>query len=156
MFRKPEFGNKVFLIAVPNESLTATWTLMDLQGNLDKQFQVRFCTSKNAARPKEKEIWPETPEENLERLADCGVPVDRRVPKCSNCNGKNSGTNEYPITFANTRQQSWDTSSLVVQKKLGRLPTNLKSSATSVRRLAIASVTAPRLALISLLAETVV
>lgn len=91
MFRKPEFGNKVFLIAVPNESLTATWTLMDLQGNLDKQFQVRFCTSKNAARPKEKEIWPETPEENLERLADCGVPVDRRVPKCSNCNGKNSG-----------------------------------------------------------------
>lgn len=83
----PEFGDKVFLIALENEDLGSTWTLMDLQGNLDKKYQVRFSTSKNPSRPKEKEKWPKDPAENVERLKDCGVPVDRRVPKCSNCNG---------------------------------------------------------------------
>lgn len=29
--------------------------------------------------------WPATPEENLERLDDAGIPLDRGVPKCTRC-----------------------------------------------------------------------
>lgn len=35
-----------------------------------------------------KERWPASPEENLERLADAGLPYDRMVPRCNNCGRK--------------------------------------------------------------------
>lgn len=82
----PDFGDKVFLIALENPNLLSTYTLMDLQGNLDKKYQVRFSTSKTPPRPKEKQGWPKE-KQNLERLKDCGVAVDRRLPKCTNCDG---------------------------------------------------------------------
>jgi hypothetical protein len=58
---------------------------MDLQGNLGKKYTVTWRLSDKPLRPKEKDSWPTTPEENLERLEDAGVPVDRGIPKCSNC-----------------------------------------------------------------------
>lgn len=58
---------------------------MDLQGNLDKTYTVNWRWSALCARPKEKEAWPTSPEENMERLADGGEPVDRGIPKCGNC-----------------------------------------------------------------------
>jgi len=73
---------KVYLIAIEKE-LAVTYTNMDLQGNLDKKFSINWRFSDKPARPKENELWPSTPEENLERLADAGVPVDRGVPKWS-------------------------------------------------------------------------
>ncbi|TVY19700.1 Cellular nucleic acid-binding protein-like [Lachnellula arida] len=76
---------KVYLIAIEKE-LLVTYTNMDLQGNLGKKYTVNFRFSDVPHRPREKELWPSTPEENLERLADAGVPVDVGVPKCSNCN----------------------------------------------------------------------
>ena len=75
---------KLYLIALTKE-LAATFTNMDLQGNLDKKYSVSYRKSPRHARPKEKEIWPESPEENLERLMDAGEPVDRGIPKCNNC-----------------------------------------------------------------------
>ncbi|KAF8856463.1 hypothetical protein BDZ45DRAFT_466197 [Acephala macrosclerotiorum] len=57
---------------------------MDLQGNLDKKYTIQWRWSPKSARPKEAGGWP-TPEDNLERLADAGEPVDRGIPKCSNC-----------------------------------------------------------------------
>ena len=75
---------KLYLIALEKE-LAATFTNMDLQGNLDKKYSVTYRKSPRHARPKEKELWPETPEENLVRLMDAGEPVDRGIPKCSNC-----------------------------------------------------------------------
>lgn len=32
--------------------------------------------------------WPKDAEENLERLKDAGLPMDRGIPKCSRCDGK--------------------------------------------------------------------
>lgn len=76
-------GLNLYLIALEKE-LAMTYTNMDLQGNLDKTYTVSWRKSAKHARPKEKEGWP-TPEENLVRLDDAGEPVDRGVPKCSNC-----------------------------------------------------------------------
>lgn len=81
-FRSQNLG--IYLIAVEKE-LAVTLTNMDLQGNLDKKYTIQWRWDSKATRPKEAEGWP-TPEENLERLADAGVPIDRGVPKCSNCN----------------------------------------------------------------------
>ncbi|KAF7914885.1 hypothetical protein BELL_0029g00140 [Botrytis elliptica] len=75
----------IYLIAMEKE-LNQTYTNMDLQGNLDRKFSVSWRKSSKHSRPKEKESWPATPEENLERLANAGEPVDRGIPLCSRCN----------------------------------------------------------------------
>ena len=74
----------IYLIAIEKE-LALTYTNMDLQGNLDKKYSISWRLSPNHQRPKEKDAWPASPEENLERLKDAGEPVDRGIPKCSNC-----------------------------------------------------------------------
>ncbi|KAI9735446.1 MAG: hypothetical protein M1818_006452 [Claussenomyces sp. TS43310] len=74
---------KLYLIALKRE-ITETLTLMDLQGKLDREWCISYRTSDKPKRPKEAEGWP-TPEENRERLKNAGEPVDRLVPKCSNC-----------------------------------------------------------------------
>lgn len=79
-FRSLDIG--VFLIAIEKE-LALTYTNCDLQGNLDKTYTVNWRFSEKPGRPKEAEVWPESIEENLKRLEDAGVPVDRGVPKWS-------------------------------------------------------------------------
>ncbi len=74
----------VYLIAIEKE-LAATYTNVDLQGNLNRKYSVTWRFSPNPLRPKEKDAFPATPEENMERLEDAGVPMDRGIPKCSNC-----------------------------------------------------------------------
>jgi hypothetical protein len=74
----------VYLIAIEKE-LALTYTNMDIQGNMDKKYSVSWRLSPNHQRPKEKDLWPATPEENLARLADAGEPIDRGLPKCNNC-----------------------------------------------------------------------
>ncbi|PQE25334.1 hypothetical protein CJF30_00000052 [Rutstroemia sp. NJR-2017a BBW] len=74
----------IYLIAIEKE-LAPTFTNMDLQGNLDRKYTVSFRKSPKHSRPKEKDAWPATPEENLERLANAGEAVDRGVPLCSRC-----------------------------------------------------------------------
>lgn len=74
----------IYLICIEKE-IAVTYTNMDLQGNLDKKYSISWRLSPNHQRPKEKDSWPESPEENLTRLQDAGEPVDRGIPKCSNC-----------------------------------------------------------------------
>ncbi|KAM3082621.1 hypothetical protein ACMFMF_002278 [Clarireedia jacksonii] len=74
----------IYLIAIEKE-LAPTFTNMDLQGNLDRQYTVSYRKSPKHSRPKEKDAWPASPEENLERLANAGEAVDRGVPLCSRC-----------------------------------------------------------------------
>lgn len=81
-FRGMNIG--VYLIAIEKE-LTTTYTNMDLQGNLEKKYSITWRISDKPMRPREKDSWPSSPEENMERLADAGTPVDRGLPKCSNC-----------------------------------------------------------------------
>jgi hypothetical protein len=82
-FRNQDIG--LYLIAMENPNLLVTYTNMDLQGNLGKKFQVHYRFSPNPARPRERESWPSSPEENTKRLEDAGEPVDRGLTKCSNC-----------------------------------------------------------------------
>ena len=80
-FRKREF--KVYIIAMEKD-IGDTWTNVDLQGEIGKKFAVGYYFSANAQRPSLAPKWPTSPEENVERLADAGVPMDRGVEKCHN------------------------------------------------------------------------
>jgi hypothetical protein len=83
-FRSQDVG--LWLIAIEKPLLAITMTNMDLQGNKDKKYTVTYRFSPTAPRPREREVWPKSTEENLERLKDAGEVVDRGIPKCSNCN----------------------------------------------------------------------
>lgn len=75
---------KVWIIAMERVMLP-TMLLMDLQGNLGKQWCISYRFSPKADRPKEFEAWPKSLEENMERLADAGEPVLNHRPRCLNC-----------------------------------------------------------------------
>lgn len=68
--------------------LPITHTIINLQGELDKKYQVGFYFSAKPRRANAAQGWPSSPEENLERLKDAGLPYDRGVPKCGRCGGK--------------------------------------------------------------------
>lgn len=78
------YNLNVYIIATERE-MSVTYTNMDLQGNLGKKYSISYRKSPKPQRPKEAEGWPESPEENLERLKNAGEPVDCGVPKCGNC-----------------------------------------------------------------------
>jgi hypothetical protein len=83
-FRSQNIG--LYIIALEKEDMAPIFTNMDLQGNLNKKYTVTWRKSAKHARPKEKDAWPATPEENIERLLDAGEPVERGIPMCTNCN----------------------------------------------------------------------
>lgn len=58
---------------------------MDLNGKLDCKYHVGYFFSPKPTRVAMKDSWPPSPGVNLERLADAGIPVERGVPKCRNC-----------------------------------------------------------------------
>ena len=84
-FRLNKFNT--YLIATENE-LPKTHTYVNLQGELDKTYKVGFHLSPKPKRETQKQGWPETPEENVQRLKDAGLPMERGIPKCSRCDGK--------------------------------------------------------------------
>lgn len=75
----------LWLIAIEKQSLAATLTNMDLQGNLGKKYTVTYRFQWNPPRPRDREVWPKDVEENIERLKDAGEVVSRGLPKCANC-----------------------------------------------------------------------
>ncbi|CZT41586.1 related to hexamer-binding protein HEXBP [Rhynchosporium secalis] len=77
-------GVGIFLIAIEKE-LNLTYTNMDLQGHLGKKYAISWRWDPKPRAPKEMDVWPTSPEENMERLADAGQPTDCKMPKCSNC-----------------------------------------------------------------------
>ena len=62
-----------------------TYSIINLQGKHDCTYAVSYQLSEKPTRASLKDRWPATPEENLERLADAGTPLDRGVPKCARC-----------------------------------------------------------------------
>ncbi|MCJ1397213.1 hypothetical protein MMC11_000405 [Xylographa trunciseda] len=81
-FRHLTFNTHI--IAYEKE-MTDTYTLMNLNGKLDCKYHVGFFFSDKPTRVSLKEGWPSSPEENQRRLKDAGIPVERGIPKCSNC-----------------------------------------------------------------------
>ncbi|KAF7574228.1 AIR1, Arginine methyltransferase-interacting protein, contains RING Zn-finger [Pyrenophora tritici-repentis] len=78
-------GLGVFLIAQKQE-IAPQMTIIDFIGNPDREYVLSFQT---AAKPRRKKLavgWPESVEQNLERLASCGFVEDCGVPLCGNCN----------------------------------------------------------------------
>lgn len=61
---------------------------MNLQGELDKKYQVGFHLSPNPKRATQKASWPENADENIQRLKEAGMPMERGIPKCTRCDGK--------------------------------------------------------------------
>ena len=72
--------------------MSASHTLMDLHGQLDRKYQVLYMFTDKPKRGTIKAGWPSSPEENLQRLKNAGLPVERRVAKCGNCGGKSCGS----------------------------------------------------------------
>lgn len=83
----------VYLVAI-EKSVINSFTVVDLQGNTDKQYVVWIRKSPKPSRPYEAEMWPDTSEENFERLKDAGVVESRRAVRCSGC-GELGHTRKY-------------------------------------------------------------
>ncbi|KAL9128954.1 MAG: hypothetical protein Q9217_002470 [Psora testacea] len=81
-FRLSEFN--VHLIAIEKE-LPKTFTYINLQGELDKTYQVGFYLSDRPKRGRAEAVWPKDAEENMKRLKDAGLPFERGIPNCSRC-----------------------------------------------------------------------
>jgi hypothetical protein len=87
----------IYLIAMEKDhGELATWTNVNLQGDVGKKFAVSYFTSDKAQRPTLLDKWPASPEENLTRLEDAGIPLNRGVDKCSNCNKLGHTTRRCP------------------------------------------------------------
>jgi len=74
----------VHLIAKSQE-IAANMTIVDLIGNPDREFVLSIQLSAKPRRAKMAQGWPETPEENIRRLASAGFVQDCGVPLCGNC-----------------------------------------------------------------------
>jgi len=75
----------IYLIGLKKEASPA-YTNTNLQGEVGKPYQLGiFTKSSKCPRPILMPIWPKDDAENLERLQDTGVPLDRGVMVCSNC-----------------------------------------------------------------------
>lgn len=74
----------IFLIAKQQEIAT-NMTIVDLVGNAGREFVLSVQLSAKPRRAKLAQGWPESPEQNLERLASAGFVQDCGVPMCSNC-----------------------------------------------------------------------
>ena len=83
----------VYLVAI-EKSVINSFTIIDLQGNIDKQYVIWIRKSPKPSRPYEAEMWPATPEENFDRLKDAGVVESRRAVRCSRC-GELGHTRKY-------------------------------------------------------------
>lgn len=60
-------------------------TIVNLKGKIDCKYVVGYYFSPNPKRKKFAEGWPPSPEENIQRLKDAGMVMDRMVPKCDRC-----------------------------------------------------------------------
>lgn len=79
-------GFNTHLIAFEKDELPVTHTLINMQGELDKKYQVGFYFSAKPRRVNARQGWPSSAEENMERLKDAGLPMERGIPKCGRCN----------------------------------------------------------------------
>ncbi|EXJ59961.1 hypothetical protein A1O7_04109 [Cladophialophora yegresii CBS 114405] len=96
-FRARNFS--IYLIAMEKDHAAAgmeTWTNVNLQGDIEKKYAVSYFLSHKPERQALVDQWPASLEENLARLADAGIPLNRGVEKCSNCNKLGHTTRRCP------------------------------------------------------------
>jgi len=79
-----EAGLGVYLVAKQQEIAT-NMTIVDLVGQPAREFVLSVQLSARPRRAKMATGWPESPEQNLERLASAGYVHDIGAPLCNNC-----------------------------------------------------------------------
>lgn len=87
--------------------------------------------------------WPRDAEENLERLANAGLPYDRGVIKCRNCAGKSIRTMLKIYGAYLIHVQSWVMVPVPASRSAKRLR-KWRSSAPTAEALVIVSAIAPK------------
>jgi hypothetical protein len=98
-------GIGLYLIALEKEVPVQMYN-MDLQGNTGRKFQVTFRLSDQCPRPRERQAWPKTPEENTQRLEDCGELVRTHLPRCRNCDELGHFAKECPQDAIDKQQMA--------------------------------------------------
>lgn len=73
-----------YLIAT-EKAISKTHSIVNLQGKAEQKYVVSVQFSAKPRRAKMAEAWPESPEQNLERLAEAGFPLDGKVVVCDSC-----------------------------------------------------------------------
>jgi len=77
----------VYVIGMEKE-VADTFTLMSLQGKTGCKYTIGYFFSPKPPKKTLLECWPATPDDNLRRLDDAGLPVDSFIPKCGRCERK--------------------------------------------------------------------
>lgn len=75
----------IHLIALKKD-VPVAFTNVDVEGNVGKTYTLAYFTSPSCPRPILMPLWPKDVADNLQRLEDVGVPMERGVPICGNCN----------------------------------------------------------------------
>lgn len=76
------------LICYQKFEIKPNMTIVNLKGEPDREYCVFFRYSPDAETQFEKEGWPESAEENLERLSSAGFELSRKLMFCRRCNGR--------------------------------------------------------------------
>jgi hypothetical protein len=142
----------IYLIAKQQE-IAPQMVIVDLIGNPEREYVLSVQLSAKPRRAKMAQGWPESPEQNLTRLASCGFVHDRGVPLCSNCNELGHIKKVNGVLFLNMFQVN-----IYISIASRRSPStsliNLPSNAYTARKRGTALATAPRLALTHMPART--
>lgn len=80
-----ELKLQTHLVAKEAEKPSDVHTIVNLQGQPDQKFIISFQHSLKPKRAKFATGYPETEDENFERLQSAGFVMDRMVDKCFNC-----------------------------------------------------------------------
>lgn len=84
----PQSARLINLSRQQEKEVDDVMVLIDLQGTMDREYVVGFYFSAKASRGRLRDRWPADPDQNIERLANAGLPFDRKLPKCLNCGGE--------------------------------------------------------------------
>ncbi|EWC48845.1 hypothetical protein DRE_00150 [Drechslerella stenobrocha 248] len=99
-FKNDGFGYN--LVAVKKE-ITNSQTIVDLQGNLNKEFVVTFQSSLKGRRSRfatsNAGRFPENDDENFKRLGNAGFVQESFIPWCGNCKQRGHDTRSCPQEF---------------------------------------------------------
>ena len=79
-----------FHLIAKKQKVSQTHTIVNLQGKGDQGYVVSFQFGAKPKRKKAEEGWPESAEDNILRLAEAGLVLDRLVALCGNCGGTRS------------------------------------------------------------------
>lgn len=76
--------------------------------------------------------WPSDADDNIERLANAGLPYDRQVIKCRNCGGKSTWIMFQIYNGRLTHAQNWATAPVLASRSGRRLKNSKLSAPTAV------------------------